>query len=157
MKPSVVIKRPFALVDHMINLCLPVTLEWFSVLVNFDIFKLSWNISLSITGSNLLLIHNKQFEPLNVEGFNNCLKISEFTRNCMVNTWERWFISQWCRLLSTLHCYCLVEIGFWILNFWILLNKLHFAFAVATSNRNLIFWERRVRDMPNWSRSWVRR
>ena len=60
------------------------------ILVNFENFKLSWNISLSIMGlKSPFISYNGHFEPLNGflfrERFYDSLKISEFTRNCMEN------------------------------------------------------------------------
>ena len=79
------------------NFCQPVTLEWFSIqiLVNFDVFKLSWNISLSITGLKSPFNSQQVLWALKCvrKRFNDSLKISEFTMSCIETTVYRQLIA----------------------------------------------------------------
>ena len=79
------------------NFCQPVTLEWFSIqiLVNFDVFKLSWNISLSITGLKSPFNSQQVLWALKCvrKRFNDSLKISEFTMSCIETTVYRQLIT----------------------------------------------------------------
>ena len=50
--------------------CHPVLLEWFSVqvLVNFENFKLTLNLSFMHLGFKFFVMKARKFEPLNVKG-----------------------------------------------------------------------------------------
>ena len=79
------------------NFCQPVTLESFSIkiLLNFDVFKLPWNISLSITGLKSPFNSQQVLWALKCvrKIFNDSLKISEFTMSCIETTVYRQLIT----------------------------------------------------------------
>ena len=83
---------------------------------------------LRLRGSNLLFIHNRQFEPLK-ERFNNSLKISKFTRTCLENLGGKSFSQK-------------VKFSFLLISgdrcnrfFWDIRLKFY-----RLSNLNILFW-----------------